>query len=226
MEEIPVKLSELFHSLQGEGPAAGRHAIFIRLSGCNRNCVSCDTPIKDRVEMTTVATVVSRVENYLKTYPYSRVVFTGGEPFLQPDVISGIMDKLPALPYDVETNGTISDREELFQRFKILVVSPKKDGFKTGRDRIDFFKKWIDISDRGAHNVFFKVVIGNLPWMWSEGEIKDIIQYSKIDPQRLWVMPGGDTKQKLDITCRNTWKVASRLNCNYSDRLHIRTNSK
>ena len=79
-----VDLSELFYSIQGEGPAAGRPVVFIRLSRCNRACLGCDTSIKDKVEETTSDAIISRVQNYLKTYPNTkRIVFTGGEPFLQ-----------------------------------------------------------------------------------------------------------------------------------------------
>ena len=36
-----MQLSELFPSIQGEGPAMGRPAIFVRFSNCNLNCVGC-----------------------------------------------------------------------------------------------------------------------------------------------------------------------------------------
>ncbi|HRO03732.1 MAG TPA: 7-carboxy-7-deazaguanine synthase QueE, partial [Terricaulis sp.] len=34
---------EIFRSIQGEGPMAGRERTFIRLSGCNLHCRWCDT---------------------------------------------------------------------------------------------------------------------------------------------------------------------------------------
>jgi len=36
-------VSEIFISQQGEGPYAGRKAIFLRLAGCNLRCYWCDT---------------------------------------------------------------------------------------------------------------------------------------------------------------------------------------
>jgi 7-carboxy-7-deazaguanine synthase len=221
-----MQISELFYSIQGEGPAAGRPAIFIRLSKCNRACIGCDTVIKDKVEEITPSSVISRVQNYLKTYPNSRIIFTGGEPLLQPDAINEIINGLPGQLFDIETNGTLDTQTELFKRFNLIVISPKKDCFPSSKESTEFFKKWAKISDEGRHNVFFKIVVGNLPWAWSEAEVKNAISESNISPTRVWLMPAGDTNQKLGISGKNVWKVAARLGTNYSDRLHIRAGGK
>lgn len=222
-----VELSELFYSIQGEGPAAGRPVIFIRLSRCNRSCLGCDTAIKDKVEETTTDVVISRVRNYLKNHPnIQRIVFTGGEPFLQPEAMKAIIEGLPGMQYDVETNGIIQTELDLYPKFNIIIVSPKKDCFKMPKDRFKFFKTWDAISRSGRNNVFFKAVIGSLPWAWEESEIKDVLQYSGYDPTRLWLMPAGETAAKLVVSGKNTFKIAMRLGCNYSDRHHIRCSGK
>src|SRR5258706_14319484 len=38
-----LRVSELFLSLQGEGPSAGMPAHFVRLQGCDVGCAWCDT---------------------------------------------------------------------------------------------------------------------------------------------------------------------------------------
>jgi organic radical activating enzyme len=38
-----LRISELFLSLQGEGPSAGTPACFVRLQGCDVGCAWCDT---------------------------------------------------------------------------------------------------------------------------------------------------------------------------------------
>lgn len=221
-----MKITTVFYSLQGEGPAVGRPAIFVRLAGCNKNCLDCDEKKKygNKFEEVESSSIVSRVQNYLKTHPNSRIIFTGGEPLLQPTAINEIMNGLPGQLFDIETNGTINNQEELFKRFNIMVISPKKDCFTSSRDRNEFIENWMTISNNGRKNIYFKFVVGNLPWTFLEAEIKDVFENTSLSPSRTWLMPAGDNAQKLSISGKNTWKVACRLGTNFSDRLQIRNN--
>src|SRR5258707_11959662 len=38
-----LRVSEIFHSLQGEAREVGRPTVFVRLTGCPLRCVWCDT---------------------------------------------------------------------------------------------------------------------------------------------------------------------------------------
>ena len=76
-----VRVTEIFHSIQGESTWAGLPCTFVRLTGCPLRCVWCDTayafhggtrmPIAEVVE--TVAAKSCRL-----------VEITGGEPLVQP----------------------------------------------------------------------------------------------------------------------------------------------
>ena len=38
-----LRITEIFHSIQGESTHAGLPCVFVRLAGCNLRCVWCDT---------------------------------------------------------------------------------------------------------------------------------------------------------------------------------------
>jgi len=40
---MPLKVNEIFYSIQGESTYAGRPCVFVRLTGCNLRCSYCDT---------------------------------------------------------------------------------------------------------------------------------------------------------------------------------------
>jgi len=141
-------VNDIFFSIQGESTFAGLPCIFIRLAGCNLNCLYCDTP-ESREDGTdyTLEQILSTIRNY----NCSLVEITGGEPLLQSETIV-LMEKLHAENYTVllETNGSISLREVPNHVHAIVDVklpgSGREDTFlpenifllKTGRDELKF----------------------------------------------------------------------------------------
>jgi 7-carboxy-7-deazaguanine synthase len=80
-----MKLSELFHSIQGEGKLSGVPSVFVRAAGCNLRCTWCDTPYSSWTpegDETAVQQIVARVLGYGARH----VVLTGGEPMIMSDV--------------------------------------------------------------------------------------------------------------------------------------------
>jgi 7-carboxy-7-deazaguanine synthase len=112
-------ISEIFRSIQGESTRAGLPCIFVRLTGCNLRCTWCDTAYAFHGGTTmTSEEIIARVEELAEGHSPALsgdngggrrirlVELTGGEPLLQPDVVS-LAEKLLALGYDVmiETSG-------------------------------------------------------------------------------------------------------------------------
>ena len=93
-------LSELFSSIQGEGPMVGERHLFMRFCGCHRDCVYCDTNTQ-RTETVMVERVAGSGEVESVPNPLSvddllewvrvldvgrvndRISVTGGAPLLQ-----------------------------------------------------------------------------------------------------------------------------------------------
>jgi 7-carboxy-7-deazaguanine synthase len=105
-----VKISEVFMSLQGEGPHIGKPAIFIRLAGCNLGCVWCDSKFASRNEQTFEVGHEDILNIVTKYAPCKHIVWTGGEPLLQALELQKTIKELKEREYfqEMETNGTIS----------------------------------------------------------------------------------------------------------------------
>ena len=130
-------VSEIFHSLQGEGVMAGRPAVFVRLGMCNLQCTFCDTPYtwkegeqdySDEANERVMESIAKHLEEQPRT---NLVIWTGGEPMMQQRDIVAAIDYLNQrfaerkLLHDVETNGTILAQAEFDKRITHFNCSPK-----------------------------------------------------------------------------------------------------
>lgn len=104
-----MKVSEIFHSIEGEGIAVGKPEVFVRLSGCNLRCRWCDTKYtweaEEREEIS-----FDQIIDEIKSFPCKNVSITGGEPLLREGVLE-LVKSLKSMGYwiQVNTNGTIFD---------------------------------------------------------------------------------------------------------------------
>lgn len=135
--DVPAMLDvvSIFYTIQGEGPFAGRPAVFIRLAGCNLQCPGCDTNYTEGRRMIMPADIdFADLGISPGAFPLL-VVITGGEPFRQPEALVELIDCL--LHNDcivqIETNGTLGVPELWFHRLEhmttmgalTVVCSPK-----------------------------------------------------------------------------------------------------
>lgn len=115
-----MKIQEIFtNTIQGEGFWSGSSADFIRLFGCPVGCSWCDTGYADggkhlQFEELTIAEIVSKV-------PGQRVVITGGEPFIQPELLT-LVNSLSGKDISIETSGIVY-QEIPFGKW--ITLSPK-----------------------------------------------------------------------------------------------------
>jgi len=80
-----MRVSEIFHSIQGEGRLLGVPSVFVRTSGCNLRCRWCDTPYTSW-QPEGKSWSVKKVLAAVAQFPTRHVVITGGEPLLAPDI--------------------------------------------------------------------------------------------------------------------------------------------
>ncbi len=79
-----MRIIEVFHSVQGEGPLTGTRTTFVRTARCNLRCRWCDTtysfgPGRER----SIPSIVREVERNRTRH----VCLTGGEPLLQSESV-------------------------------------------------------------------------------------------------------------------------------------------
>ena len=106
----PTKLAleEVFYTLQGEGPYAGRPALFIRLAGCNLACTFCDTEFETKADKEPHwHQALERCMEFPKKQR-EFVVLTGGEPLRQNAtwLVEGLLGTGTKL-VQIETAGTL-----------------------------------------------------------------------------------------------------------------------
>jgi 7-carboxy-7-deazaguanine synthase len=101
-----VKVSEIFHSLQGEADTAGIPTVFVRLTGCPLRCQYCDTEYAFYGgEWWELEAVVRRVKELQGRY----VCVTGGEPLAQKSCLPLLTLLCDAgCRVSLETSGAIS----------------------------------------------------------------------------------------------------------------------
>ena len=89
----PIRIDQIFPALDGEGALAGEPCVFVRLYGCSRGCLFCDTP-QDPASMR-LLTTIEVAQEILTHYPeYRHVAITGGEPLEQPEAVSDLVELL------------------------------------------------------------------------------------------------------------------------------------
>jgi 7-carboxy-7-deazaguanine synthase len=75
-----LRITEIFHSLQGESNTVGIPTVFVRLTGCPLRCGYCDTTYAFKGgEWMELQEILRRVGEYRTRY----VTVTGGEPLAQ-----------------------------------------------------------------------------------------------------------------------------------------------
>jgi len=120
--ENKIKINAIFKSVQGEGRFAGYPMLFIRVSGCNRNCFYCDTKYHTKGKDMTLKEIAKEI----KASKMRHICFTGGEPLLYKEQLIKIYnDDSTDRQYHIETNGDFLN-ERIVREFDYISCSPKE----------------------------------------------------------------------------------------------------
>lgn len=113
LKETQTEISEIFSSLQGEGPYLGVKQIFIRFGRCNMHCGYCDELDKMKPEAFTkysLPTLIHEIDCLeSEKGKHHSVSLTGGEPLFYAPFLRIFLPELKRGGFTtyLETNGTL-----------------------------------------------------------------------------------------------------------------------
>ena len=222
---------EIFASLQGEGPTAGMATAFLRLSRCNLACVWCDTPYTwhftgdDRPHRDTrtwdrkfnqVALEPGEVAEIINELGQRRLVITGGEPLLQGKELAELLDLLPDMQVEIETNGTIEPHAALDPFVDQYNVSPKLA--HSGNPAALALRPALLDHWSAEPRATFKFVIAT---PGDVAQVRELAAHHQIAHDKIILMPEGTDSETL--RSRMGWLAQICIDSGYGlgDRLHI-----
>lgn len=222
---------EIFASLQGEGPSAGRPCTFLRLSRCNLACIWCDTaytwrftgdnrPHRDGLEYNRAANQVTLSEAeaaaQVMALGGNRLVITGGEPLLQGAALARMVALLEGHSVEIETNGTVEPHLALDPLVSQYNVSPKL-AHSGNAAELALPPERLEAWARNER-AFFKFVVAEPA---DVTEVLALQQRYTIPAERIFLMPEGTDSATLRT--RESWlaPLCVEHGLRMSDRLHI-----
>lgn len=182
-------ISEIFFSLQGEGPLTWNPSIFLRFWWCNLKCHWCDSKYSWlHTEFKKIMTLEQVLEKINEFPQCTHIVFTGGEPSLFQKHIRELREKLPHYTFEIETNGSRKLDANLFDQINVSykLVSSGNESYEMMPT-----PSWMLHEDVPA-NICWKFVCG------SQEDLDEILSLQDkylIDPEMIYIMPLGTTAE-------------------------------
>ncbi len=204
---MPLKVNEVFYSIQGESTYAGRPCVFVRLTGCNLRCSYCDTQYA--YEEGGIMEV-NHIFEQVAPYQCRLVEITGGEPLVQDDtpiLIESLLDD----GYEVllETNGSMDISRVDERCVKIVDIKCPSSGMIEKND--------LDNLGRLTTRDELKFVLGARE---DYEYAKKIVAYKQLDPKRINPVNFSPIFGRLDPKILSEWILEDYLDVRLHLQLH------
>ena len=202
---MALRLTEIFHSLQGEASRAGLPTVFVRLTGCPLRCVWCDTTYSfTGGEPATIASVLAEVAKY----PVRQVCVTGGEPLAQKECLP-LLSALCDAGYDVslETSGAL-DIAAVDPRVARIMDLKAPDSGESDKNR------WENLPFLTPRDEIKIVVASRADYEWA----REAIRSHKLDT--ICPVLLSPAASLVDATALADWILADGLDVRFQMQLH------
>lgn len=162
---VRLKLTEIFHSLQGESESVGLPTVFVRLTGCPLRCGYCDTAYAfTGGEWWELPQILEKVA----LFGARHVCVTGGEPLAQRACLP-LLSALCDAGYQVslETSGAMPVHE--VDPRVIRVVDVKTPG--SGEEARNLYPQLAMLTDRDQIKF---VITDRADYDWSVAKLREL----------------------------------------------------
>ncbi|MGA8864407.1 MAG: 7-carboxy-7-deazaguanine synthase QueE [Gallionella sp.] len=200
-----LRISEIFHSLQGETSRVGLPTVFIRLTGCPLRCVYCDTAYAfTGGKNMSLEDILQQVAEYGPGY----VTVTGGEPLAQKNCLP-LLAALCDAGYQVslETGGAL-DIEPVDARVMRVVDIKTPASGEVEKNR------WQNLSLLTRHDAIKFVLCDENDYRWASQMLQ---QHQLADKCEVLFSP---VHGEMDATRLAEWILRDRLPVRMQVQLH------
>lgn len=200
-----LRLTEIFHSIQGEADAIGWRTVFIRLTGCPLRCVWCDTEYSFYGgDWHAIDDILAEVA----LHGVRHVCVTGGEPLAQKRCLI-LLQKLCDAGYEVslETSGAL-DVAAVDPRVHKVMDLKAPDSGESARNL------WSNLDHLLPHDQIKIVIASRADYEWG---CMMLMQHRLADRCMVLFSPVHGSVQPRELA---DWIIADRLPVRFQMQLH------
>jgi 7-carboxy-7-deazaguanine synthase len=206
-----LRVTEIFHSVQGESTWAGLPCTFIRLTGCPLRCVWCDTEYAfhggERMALDEIVARVDRIGTPL-------VEITGGEPLIHAHAF-GLTARLLDRGYTVlvETSGAIDIAPLDTRAHRIMDLKCPGSGEESRN-------LWSNLDHLTARDEIKFVIADRADYEWARAVIRDRGLDRRVAAGELRALLFSPVWESMDFRQLADWLLEDRLPVRYQIQLH------
>ena len=189
---MPLRVNEIFYSIQGESTHAGRPCVFVRLTYCSLRCTYCDS---EYAFFEGTERPLDEIVAEVTRYGCRLVEITGGEPLIQRET-NELMRRLLAAGHEVllETSGAWSV-EDVPEGVRVIMDLKTPGSGMVARNR------WENLRHLDADDEIKFVLCDRADYEWARGIVgehglteRHVVLFSpawgEVDPAELaeWIL--------------------------------------
>ncbi len=201
-----LRITEIFHSLQGESNTVGRPTVFVRLTGCPLRCQYCDTAYAFTGGLIyELDQVLKEVESFSTPY----VTVTGGEPLAQRaclPLLTALCDR--GYVVSLETSGAINV-EDVDKRV-IKVMDLKTPGSGELSKNLES-----NIEHLSSNDQIKFIICDRKDYEWSKTKVEEYGLHEKVAD--VLFSPSNEQMSAKELA---EWILADRLKVRFQIQLH------